>query len=89
MANLRLTFHDFLRKSKVTGSSAQFAAKFGQIMINMVSILDPEVMSFASKFYKSARSAVLWNLPFMKDMRGFFSDQIQVVKDVVERRQFF
>ena len=47
-------------------------------------ILDPEVMPFASKFYKPARSAVLWNLPFMKDMSGFFSEQIQVVKDVVE-----
>ena len=47
-------------------------------------ILDPEVMPFASKFYKPAKSAVLWNLPFMKDMSGFFEDQIQVVKDVVE-----
>ena len=47
-------------------------------------MMDPEVMSFSSKFYKRAKSAVLWNLPFMKDMIEFFSNQIQVVEDVFD-----
>ena len=47
-------------------------------------IMDTEVMPFAAKFYKPARKAVLWNMPFMKDMSEFFSEQIQVVKDVLD-----
>ena len=35
-------------------------------------IMDTEVMPFAAKFYKPARAAVLWNMPFMKDMSEFF-----------------
>ena len=47
-------------------------------------VMDTKTMPFAAKFYKPARSAVLWNLPMMRDMKTFFSDQIQVVKDVLE-----
>ena len=39
-------------------------------------IMDTQVMPFASKFYKPAKSAVLWNLPFMPQMDTFFSNQI-------------
>ena len=41
-------------------------------------------MPFASKFYKPAKSEVLWNLPFMRQMDTFFSNQIQEVKDVLD-----
>ena len=49
-------------------------------------IMDTELMPFASKFYKPAKSAVavLWNLPFMKQMDVFYSNQIQLVKDVLD-----
>ena len=47
-------------------------------------ILDTKAMPFAAKFYKPAKSAVLWNLPFMRNMKDFFSEQVQVVKDVLD-----
>ena len=46
--------------------------------------LDWESMTNAAKFYAPAKSGVLWKLPFMVSMEEFFSDEIQVVKDVFD-----
>ena len=47
-------------------------------------IMDTKAIPFAVKFYKPSKSDVLWNLPFMRNMKEFFSEQIQVVKDVLD-----
>ena len=40
-------------------------------------------MPNAGEFYKPAETAVLWNLPFMKGMDHFFSEEVQNVKEVL------
>ena len=51
--------------------------------VNGFYVLDTEVMENAKEFYKPAKTAVLWNLPFMKNMDHFFSSEVQAVKDLL------
>ena len=46
--------------------------------------LDLESMSESAQFYVPAKSGVLWRLSFMTIMQEFFSDEIQVVKDMFD-----
>ena len=46
--------------------------------------LDWETMPNAAEFYAPARSGVLWKLPFMVTMEEFFSNEIQIVKDMFD-----
>ena len=46
-------------------------------------VMDTETMPKSKEFYKPAKAAVLWNLPFMRRLDHFFSDQVQAVKDVL------
>ena len=46
--------------------------------------LNYETMPNAAAFYAPAKSGVLWRLPFMVTMEEFFSEEIQVVKDMFE-----
>ena len=45
---------------------------------------NPELMPNAAEFYSPAKQGVLWKLPFMAHMEQFYSDEIQVVKDLFE-----
>ena len=46
--------------------------------------LDWETMPEAAGFYAPAKSGVLWKLPFMTTMEDYFSNEIQIVKDMLE-----
>ena len=46
--------------------------------------LDWNAMPNAAQFYAPAKTGVLWKLPFMSSMEDFFSDEIQVVKDMFD-----
>ena len=46
--------------------------------------MDKASMSKAAEFYEPAKAAVLWHLPFMQEMDEYFSDQVQMVKDVLQ-----
>ena len=45
--------------------------------------LDWESMPSAAEFYAPAKSGVLWKLPFMTTMEDYFSNKIQIVKDML------
>ena len=47
-------------------------------------VLNWESMPNAAEFYAPAKSGTLWKLPFMMTMEEFFSDEIQIVKDMFE-----
>ena len=46
--------------------------------------LDWEAMPNAAEFYAPAKTGVLWKLPFMQTMQEYYSDEIQIVKDMFE-----
>ena len=41
-------------------------------------------MPNVSQFHVPAKSGSLWKLPFMMSLQDFFSDEIQIVKDVFD-----
>ena len=47
-------------------------------------VMDTASMPCAADFYESAKAVVLWNFPFMQKIYEYFSDQIQMVKDVLQ-----
>ena len=51
---------------------------------NGFKVMDKASMPKAAEFYKPVKAAVLWNLPFMQEMDEYFSDQVQMVKDVLQ-----
>ena len=46
--------------------------------------MDWESMPKAAEFYAPAKTGVLWKLPFMQGMKDYYSDEIQIVKDMFE-----
>ena len=46
--------------------------------------LDWDSMPTAAEFYAQAKTGVLWKLPFIQGMEDYYSDEIQIVKDMFQ-----
>ena len=51
---------------------------------DFINKLNFESMPNVSQFHVPAKSGSLWKLPFMMSLQDFFSDEIQIVKDVFD-----